>query len=82
MPWQHQQSFAGLPLMFEQVKISHTMFHQNVPTLVRMFHLLWAQAKAIVATCPSCQMYQLPSLGSRVNPRGLNSGEVWQMDVI
>ncbi|NWW08829.1 POK19 protein, partial [Oreocharis arfaki] len=55
--------------MFEQAKIGHAMFHQNVPALVRMFHLTWAQAKAIVATCPSCQSYQLPSLGSGVNPR-------------
>ncbi|NXU09021.1 PO113 protein, partial [Pardalotus punctatus] len=70
-----------LPLVFEQAKISHAMFHQNVPALVRMFHLSRAQARAILATCPSCQTYQLPSLGSGVNPRGLNSGEVWQMDI-
>ncbi|NXE01743.1 POK11 protein, partial [Chaetorhynchus papuensis] len=72
---------AKLPLVFEQAKISHAMFHQNVPALVRMFHLTRDQAKAIVATCPSCQTYQLPSLGSGVNKRGINSGEVWQMDV-
>ncbi|NXY66968.1 PO113 protein, partial [Callaeas wilsoni] len=72
---------AKLPMVFEQAKISHAMFHQNAPALVRMFHLTRAQAKAIVATCPNCQSYQLLSLGSGVNPRGVNSCEVWQMDV-
>ncbi|NXA86878.1 POK11 protein, partial [Melanocharis versteri] len=72
---------ANLPKIFEQAKVSHAMFHQNVPALIRMFHLSRSQAKAIVATCPSCQSYQVPSFGSGVNPRGLNSGEVWQMDV-
>ncbi|NXU11855.1 POK19 protein, partial [Pardalotus punctatus] len=72
---------AKLPLVFEQAKISHAMFYQKVPALVRMFRLSWAQARAIVATCPSCQTYQLPSLGSGVNLKGVNSGEVWQMDI-
>ncbi|NXN38968.1 POK6 protein, partial [Rhinoptilus africanus] len=53
----------------------------QIPALIRMFHLTRAQAKAIVATCPSCQKLQLPSLGMGGNPRGINSGEVWQMDV-
>lgn len=34
-----------------------------------------------MATCPNCQKYRLPSIGSGVNPRGLNSEEVWQTDV-
>ncbi|NXA16820.1 POK19 protein, partial [Sapayoa aenigma] len=70
-----------LPDTFQQAKLSHGMFHQNVPALVRMFHLTRDQARAIVATCPNCQSYQLPSLGAGVNPRGLNSCEVWQTDV-
>ncbi|NXU21480.1 POK6 protein, partial [Pardalotus punctatus] len=72
---------SGLPLKFEQAKISHSMFHQNAPALVRMFNITRDQAKAIIATCPSCQKYQLPSLSSGVNRRGINSGELWQMDV-
>ncbi|NXM46204.1 POK8 protein, partial [Gymnorhina tibicen] len=72
---------ARLPDTFQQAKISHAMFHQNVPALVRMFHLTRDQARAIVATCPNCQHSQLPSLGSGVNPRGLGSCEVWQTDI-
>uniref|UniRef100_A0A8C3EM58 Uncharacterized protein n=1 Tax=Corvus moneduloides TaxID=1196302 RepID=A0A8C3EM58_CORMO len=70
-----------LPQVFEQAKLSHAMYHQNIPALIRMFHLSRTQAKAIVATCPNCQKLQLPSLGMGVNPRGINNGEVWQMDV-
>uniref|UniRef100_A0A8U7N898 RNA-directed DNA polymerase n=1 Tax=Corvus moneduloides TaxID=1196302 RepID=A0A8U7N898_CORMO len=72
---------ANLPNRFQQAQLSHAMFHQNPPALVRMFHLTRDQAKAIVATCPNCQKHQLPSLGQGVNPRGLGSCEVWQTDV-
>lgn len=72
---------ASLPGMFQQAKLSHRFYHQNVPALVRMFHLSRNQAKAIVATCPDCQKYQIPSLGSGVCPRGLNSCQLWQTDV-
>lgn len=34
-----------------------------------------------MVTCPNCQKFGLPSLGSGVNPRGLGSCEVWQSDV-
>lgn len=57
------------------------MFHQNVPALVQMFHLTRNQARAIMATCPNCQKFQLPSFNIGVNPRGLGSCELWQMDV-
>lgn len=69
------------PDTFVQAKLSHSVFHQNVPALVRMYHRPREQARAIVATCPNCQQYQLPSLGSGVNPRGLNSCQLWQSDV-
>ncbi|NXX09861.1 POK8 protein, partial [Larus smithsonianus] len=61
---------APLPNIFEQAKISHQLFHQNAPGLVRRFHLTRDQAKAIVATCPSCQKHALPTMGAGVNPRG------------
>ncbi|NWW60641.1 POK19 protein, partial [Ifrita kowaldi] len=54
--------------LLEQAKISHAMYHQNVPALTRMFHLTWEQARAIVATCPNCQKITVPTLGSGVNP--------------
>ncbi|RMC06531.1 hypothetical protein DUI87_15968 [Hirundo rustica rustica] len=42
---------APLPNIFEQAKLSHQLFHQNAPGLVRRFHLTREQAKAIVAAC-------------------------------
>ncbi|XP_014114212.1 PREDICTED: endogenous retrovirus group K member 11 Pol protein-like [Pseudopodoces humilis] len=62
-----------LPDVFQQAKLSHQMFYQNVPGLVRQFHLRRDQAKATVATCPQCQSAAMPPLGSGVNPRGLGS---------
>ncbi|NWZ74257.1 POK11 protein, partial [Acrocephalus arundinaceus] len=72
---------APLPNVFEQAKISHQLFHQNAPGLVYRFHLTREQAKAIVATCPTCQQHALPTLSAGANPRGLSSCEVWQTDV-
>ncbi|RMC04200.1 hypothetical protein DUI87_19019 [Hirundo rustica rustica] len=72
---------APLPNIFEQAKISHQLFHQNAPGLVRQFHLTREQARAIVSMCPSCQQHALPALSAGVNPRGLKSCEVWQTDV-
>ncbi|KFO60353.1 hypothetical protein N302_15399, partial [Corvus brachyrhynchos] len=71
----------NLPDIFAQAKLSHQFFHQNVPALIRMFNICGDQARAIVATCPSCQQYQVPSLGTGVNPRGLSSCQLWQTDV-
>ncbi|KFO64605.1 hypothetical protein N302_04009, partial [Corvus brachyrhynchos] len=72
---------ARMPKVFQQAKLSHQMFHQNVPRLVRQFRLTHSQAKAIVNMCPNCQQSALPSLGTGVNPRVLASCEVWQTDV-
>uniref|UniRef100_A0A674GEA6 Uncharacterized protein n=1 Tax=Taeniopygia guttata TaxID=59729 RepID=A0A674GEA6_TAEGU len=72
---------APLPDKFQQAKISHQFYHQNAPGLVRQFYLTRDQARAIVATCPSCKSLPLPSVSSGANPRGLKSCEVWQMDV-
>lgn len=67
--------------IFAQAKMSHSFYHQNVPALITMFKLTRERAQAIVATCPNCQLYQLPSLGSGINPRGLSSCQIWQTDV-
>ncbi|RMC20822.1 hypothetical protein DUI87_01675 [Hirundo rustica rustica] len=74
-------AMAPLPNIFEQAKLSHQLFHQNAPGLVRRFHITREQAKAIVATCPSGNQHALPTLSAGVNPRGLKSCEVWQTDV-
>ncbi|RMC04967.1 hypothetical protein DUI87_18147 [Hirundo rustica rustica] len=72
---------APLPNNFGQAKISHQLFHQNASGLVHQFHLTREQARAIVAPSPLCQQHALPALSAGVNPRGLNSCEVWQTDV-
>ncbi|RMC19652.1 hypothetical protein DUI87_03213 [Hirundo rustica rustica] len=72
---------APLPNIFEQAKLSHQLFHQNAPGLVRHFHITREQAKAIVAVCPSCSQHAVPTLHAGVNPWGLRSCEVWQTDV-
>ncbi|NWY42467.1 POK19 protein, partial [Sylvia atricapilla] len=72
---------VNVPDIFAQAKLSHTFYHQNVPALIRMFKLSKDQARAIVATCPNCQNYQIPSMGAGVNPHGLNSCQLWQTDV-
>ncbi|RMC14802.1 hypothetical protein DUI87_06978 [Hirundo rustica rustica] len=72
---------ATLPNIFMQAKLSHQLFHQNAPGLVRCFHLTREQARAIVAACPSCSQQAVPTLHAGVNPRGLRSCEVWQTDV-
>lgn len=46
-----------------------------------MFHLSREQAKAIVASCPNCQSYQVPFLSAGVNPSGLHKCQLWQTDV-
>ncbi|NWT77177.1 POK19 protein, partial [Prunella himalayana] len=61
---------ARLPDVFQQAKLSHQQYHQNVPGLICQFQLTRSQARAIVATCPSCQLQAMPSLGVGVNPRG------------
>lgn len=72
---------ARLPDIFQQAKLSHQQYHQNVPGLIRYYQLTRSQARAIVATCPNCQLQAVPSLGVGVNPRGLASCEVWQTDI-
>ncbi|KFO54023.1 hypothetical protein N302_03683, partial [Corvus brachyrhynchos] len=62
-----------LPNIFEQAKLSHAFFHQNVQALMRMFHLSKDQARAIVNTCRDCQLVQPPVSTGAVNPRGLQS---------
>ncbi|RMC22419.1 hypothetical protein DUI87_00733 [Hirundo rustica rustica] len=55
---------ARLPDIFQQAKLSHQQYHQNVPGLIRQFRLTWSQARAIVATCPKCQVQEMPSMGA------------------
>ncbi|TRZ06538.1 hypothetical protein HGM15179_020569 [Zosterops borbonicus] len=72
---------AHLSDIFQQAKLSHQQYHQNVPHLIRQFQLTRSQARAIVATCPNCQLQAIPSMGTGFKPRGLGSCEVWQTDI-
>ncbi|RMC21688.1 hypothetical protein DUI87_02556 [Hirundo rustica rustica] len=72
---------ARLPDIFQQAKLSHEQYHQNVLGLICQFQLTWSQARATVATCPNFQVQAMPLMGMGVNPRGLGSCEVWQTDI-
>ncbi|RMC18089.1 hypothetical protein DUI87_04968 [Hirundo rustica rustica] len=72
---------APLPNIFEQAKLSHQLFRQNAPGLVRRFHLTREQAKAIVAACPSFSQQAVPTLHAGVNPRGLKSS-IFEFSII
>ncbi|NWV97757.1 POK7 protein, partial [Machaerirhynchus nigripectus] len=56
-------------------------FHQNVQALMRVFHLSRDQAKAIISACPDCQLVQPPVSTGAVNPRGLQSLQLWQTGI-
>ncbi|NWH84784.1 POK19 protein, partial [Aegithalos caudatus] len=68
----------SLPSVFEQAKLSHHIYHQNVSAVMRMFHLSREQANAVVGSCASCQSFQVPFLSAGINPRGLHSCQLWQ----
>ncbi|NXI06449.1 POK25 protein, partial [Pachycephala philippinensis] len=70
-----------LPNFSEQARISHAFFHQNAAALVRMFNISQNLAKLIIQSCPDCQKLAIPSSGTGINPRGLNSLQIWQTDV-
>ncbi|XP_014116969.1 PREDICTED: endogenous retrovirus group K member 18 Pol protein-like [Pseudopodoces humilis] len=70
-----------LPNIFEQAKLSHTFFHQNAQALMHTFHISKEQGKAIINACPDCQLAQPPVSTGAVNPRGLESLQLWQVDV-
>uniref|UniRef100_A0A8C3UI16 Uncharacterized protein n=1 Tax=Catharus ustulatus TaxID=91951 RepID=A0A8C3UI16_CATUS len=61
---------------------AHGLFHHNVKGLVRQFNIKMTDAQAIVRACPVCSQHNGGlGLGLGVNPRGLKSNEIWQMDV-
>lgn len=74
-------STEHLANIFQQAKISHGFFHQNVPALVQMFKKSWDQVRTIVTTCPSVQSKPLPSIRGWVNPQGLQNRQLWQTDM-
>ncbi|NXB59758.1 POK7 protein, partial [Struthidea cinerea] len=67
--------------IFEQAKLSHAFFHQNAQALMRTFRISKNQAKAIISACPDSQLVQPPVSTGAVNPRGLQSLQLWQTDI-
>ncbi|KFO62529.1 hypothetical protein N302_07226, partial [Corvus brachyrhynchos] len=70
-----------LPDRFAQANLSHSFFHQNAAVLAQAFDLTNCQASSIVAVCPDCQRHSFPSVAGGVNPRGLQSLQLWPMNV-
>ncbi|RMC20845.1 hypothetical protein DUI87_01698 [Hirundo rustica rustica] len=67
--WEADVEFVeGSPQVAELAavaKLSHQQYHQNVPGLICQFQLTRSQARAIVATCPNCQVQAMPSMGEK-----------------
>lgn len=68
--------------VIEQARMSHAFYHQNAPALGRMFNISQNQAKGIVQSCPDYQKLTIPAIVTGVSPRGLNSLQIWQTDII
>ncbi|RLV84201.1 hypothetical protein DV515_00016321 [Chloebia gouldiae] len=63
-------------------KEAHSIFHQNAKGLSKEFKIPLTEAKMLVWACPICSHHNGgQGLGLRVNPRELQSNELWQMDV-
>ncbi|RMC19411.1 hypothetical protein DUI87_04021 [Hirundo rustica rustica] len=67
-------AMAPLPNIFEQAKLSHQLFHQNAPGLVRQFHLTQEQAKLISSTTDS------PTVNRVVVPSALDMEESMELE--
>ncbi|NXI82343.1 POK7 protein, partial [Rhipidura dahli] len=70
-----------LPNTFEQAKLSHAFFHPNAQALMQTFHISKDQVRTIIGACPECQLVQPPVSTGAVNPRGLQSLQLWHTDV-
>ncbi|NXO22256.1 POK7 protein, partial [Cisticola juncidis] len=66
-----------LPNIFEQARLSHAFFHQNAQALMETFCISKSQVKEIIN---ACQLVQPPASTGAVNPRGLQSLQLWQTD--
>ncbi|NXU76704.1 POK10 protein, partial [Oreotrochilus melanogaster] len=69
-----------VPDLSQQAHLSHEFYCQSASALKCSFHLTQEQACQIVVVCPDCQLLQ-PLLHVGSNPQGLNTLQIWQMDV-
>uniref|UniRef100_A0A8C4M0W2 Uncharacterized protein n=1 Tax=Equus asinus asinus TaxID=83772 RepID=A0A8C4M0W2_EQUAS len=64
----------------EEATQAHQLHHQNATALRYQFQISREAARQIVRNCTACPA-TMPSLPMGVNPRGLRSNCLWQMDV-
>ncbi|RLV98436.1 hypothetical protein DV515_00010854, partial [Chloebia gouldiae] len=61
---------------------AHSIFHQHAKGLNKEFKIPLTEAKMLLRACPICSHHNGgQGLGLGVNPCGLQSNELWQMDV-
>ena len=69
------------PQLFQQVQLSHQVFHQNKRALQKQFQMTVDHACNIILTCPDCQaIAPLPQTGT--NPHGTAPLHLWQMSLM
>ena len=54
----------------------------NSKGLKKEFSITWQQAKKIIKRCPTCSFYNQIPLPEGTNPKGTQSNEIWQMDML
>ena len=60
----------------------HCLHHTNSKGLQKTYSLTRKQAQRIVRSCSICAPFILPFAPPGVNPRGLQSNQIWQMDIV
>lgn len=73
--------WAGpLPDCRGQAVQSHHFFHQSAKVLSKQYQISLTDAKGIVQSCLDCQQLG-PVMVGTINPRGIHTLHLWQMDV-
>ena len=71
---------AALSSQAEAAREFHECFHVTPETLHHRFTLTRKESRDIVTQCQNCCQF-LPTPHVGVNPRGVRTLQVWQMDV-
>ena len=59
----------------------HALLHNNSSSLHQLWKIPYCQAKEIISNCSTCRPLHLRPITQGINPHGLQSNELWQMDV-
>lgn len=68
-------------VMFLTPEQDHEKYHSNTGHLHVTYKIPYRRAKEIIKNCPVCRPLHLRVIPSGINPRGLQSNEIWQMDI-